>query len=317
MIITLSLNPSIDYILQVPEIRLEDTLRAEYDYFQSGGKGINVSRVLTRLGIANEAWGFCGGDTGKWLRSFLNEEHVLHRFIETTAETRINIILTEQSTQCQLRVSAPGNQIKYSEERALVECFHTLPVSTQWVSLGGSLPPGISPGITRKLIEACQEKGVPVVLDADGDTLKDGLQGRPCLIKPNQYELERLLDRPVRDMKDIIHGARSVIHEGLVEMVVTSLADAGAVLVTKDLAYYGKAPKVPVISKVGAGDSMVAGLLKGFIDGKSLEDTLRIGIAAGTAAVMTPGTELCLKHDFESLLPQVTVELVTEANSLA
>lgn len=311
MIITLTLNPSIDYIMQVPAIGSEDTLRAQYAFFQAGGKGINVSRVLTRFEIPNEAWGFCGGDTGRWLRSFLEEDQVPHAFTETQAATRINTILTDMSTHRQIRVSASGGTVLSSEEHALIDRFKHLPTDVQWVCLGGSVPPGLTTGCMRKLIEMAHNQGVPAILDADGEVLKAGLQGKPYLIKPNQFELERLLGKAVQSTPDMIDGARSLIGQGLVQVVVISLAEAGALLITQEKVFHGKAPSVPVVSKVGAGDSMVAGLIRGIVEKASFEEILRMGIAAGTAAVMAPGTELCRVEDYRELLPRIEIQSVS------
>lgn len=312
MIITLTLNPSIDYIMQVPQIEVEDTLRADNAFFQAGGKGINVSRVLTRLHVPNRAWGFSGGDTGHWLRAFLDKEQVGHDFVPIRANTRINPIITESGTYRQIRISAPGGMVQPEEEDLLLDRFKQLSSrEIQWIALGGSHPPGLTSYCTRRLIEQANRQGIRCILDADGEILKEGLQGKPYLIKPNQYELDRLLNQKTESVFEIVEGARSLIHQGLVEVVVTSRAKADALLITKDLVIVGKVPQVPVLSKVGAGDSMVAGLIKGLVEEASLKDMLRMGIAAGTAAVMTPGTELCRPEDYEKLLNQVAVEALT------
>jgi 1-phosphofructokinase family hexose kinase len=309
MIITLTLNPSIDYILRVPQILVEDTLRAEKAVLQAGGKGINVSRVLTRLGINNIAWGFCGGDTGNWLRQYMDDEKVPHDFTQIRTATRINTIITEASTYKQIRISAPGGEVSDEEADILVEKFRQLPSDVHWVALGGSHPPGLSSSCTRRLIESANAQGARCILDADGTILKEGLKARPYLIKPNQYELERLLGHPVENTGDIVAGARSLINDRLVEVVVTSRAEAGALLITRDQVFLGNAPNVPIRSKVGAGDSMVAGIMTGLVTGAPFEEILRMGIAAGTAAVMTAGTELCHRPDYENLLKETRIEV--------
>lgn len=310
MIVTLTLNPSMDYILQVPRLGQEDTLRAQTAFFQPGGKGINVSRVLTRLNTANIAWGFCGGDTGRWLTASLDCEHVAHAFIETAAQTRINPIITDLSTHQQIRVSAEGGPIAPEERDALFQRFQPLPGNVRWMALGGSLPPGIPPKVMHALIERARAQGVPCMLDADGEVLKQGLTGKPYLIKPNQYELQRLVGYEISSTAEMVASARALIQQELVQVVVISLAEAGALLISSDTALKGQAPSVPVMSKVGAGDSMVAGLMKGLLEEVSLEAMLKMGVAAGTAAVMTPGSELCHLSDYEILLSQVTVESV-------
>ncbi len=308
MIITLTLNPCIDYILQVPQILMEDTLRAQYAFFQPGGKGIHVSRVLKRLGVETIAWGFCGGDPGRWLQSYLDEEQVSHDFINTQGATRVNTILTEATTHKQLRVSAPGKPLQNQEEQILLDRFRNLPTSTRWITLGGSLPPGIASHCIQKLIEHAQEQGIYCILDADGEVLKAGIQGRPYLIKPNQFELERLLGKSVTSQPEMIACARELIHQGLVQVVVISLGKAGALLVSRDQAFHAKAPDVRVLSKVGAGDSMVAGMAKGLLEEASLQEVLRMGVAAGTATVLVPPDELCQAYQYQELLPQVCIE---------
>ncbi len=308
MIITLTLNPSIDYIMQVPFLRLEDTLRAQNAFFQAGGKGINVSRVLTRLDVENTAWAFAGGNTGGWLETILKEESVHFDFIETKASTRINSIITELSTHKQLRVSAPGGLLKDGEEDLMMAKIQSIPKEVQWFSLGGSLLPGLTTSCMRKIIERVKAQGIPCILDADGDVLKEGLQAKPYMIKPNQFELERLFGKPIANQNDIIEAGQSLIKQGLVEVVVTSLGKEGAYLISKDHVFMAKAPDVPVLSKVGAGDSMVAGMIKGLLAHADLADVLKMGIAAGTAAVMTPANELCQAEGFNQILPLVHVQ---------
>lgn len=307
MIITLTFNPSIDYILQVPEIRMEDTLRAREAYYQPGGKGIHVSRMLTRLGVENTAWAFCGGETGNWLLSYLDEERIQHDFIRTAGQTRINMILTETATHKQLRVSSPGDPVTNTEQHILLDRIRNLPGNTCWLVLGGSLPAGISPDFVREVIQTAKAQDVCCVLDADGDVLKQGLQAGPDLIKPNQYELERLVGHPVRTVEETVAASRQVIEQYGVRFVVTSAAEAGAVLVSREAVYSGKAPKVDVISKVGAGDCMVAGLVKGLSEKVSPDEMLRMGIASGTSAVLMPPDELGQRIDYDALLSQVDI----------
>lgn len=311
MIITLTLNPSIDYIMQVPEIHAEDTLRASAAFFQPGGKGINVSRVLTRLGVVNRAWGFCGGDTGQWLRDDLAMEEVPHEFIQTRQETRINTIITEVSTHKQIRVSAKGGEIHHVELQSLKKALAALSSDVSWLVMGGSLPPGVESDIYRKLIAQAKAKGISCLLDADGESLTQGLKANPDVIKPNRYELARLLDRPLESHKAMVEGAKELIDSGQVAMVVVSLDKSGALLVSKDEVLYGEAPQVEVKSKVGAGDAMVAGLVYGFDKKLPLEDTLKHGLACGTAAVITPGTELSRMEDVNQLYPQIQVKAFT------
>ncbi len=307
MLMTLTLNPAIDYLITVPEISLEDTLRAKTVLFQPGGKGVNVSRVLHRLGVENIASGFCGGDTGQWLRSFLDDEGVSHDFVAVESQTRVNTIITEQHERGQLRISAPGGRIRNDEWHLLCERLRNLPGDIRWVTLGGNVPPPLEASALRELLELLNTRGVSTVVDADGAVLQEALAASPFLIKPNRYELERLTGRSMATLDDVVGASRSLIQAGKTQAVVTSLAEAGAVLVTDDEVLTAKAPEVDVMSKVGAGDSMVAGVLKALCEEAPWEEVLRMGVAAGTATVMNPANYLLQAYQYEDLLAQVEV----------
>ncbi len=307
MIYTLTLNPSIDQHILIKKLVKDDKIKAESIRRDPGGKGINVSRVIKELGGDTKAFGLIGGYAGHMLKSLLDHEKIEYQFCEISCETRINFILTDRSDGSQTRISSPGPRMTSPCVHRLIDTIeHIKPRPSYW-AIGGSLPPGIPNDTYKKLIKYLHTKKEKCVLDTDDKALKIGLEARPFLIKPNEYELERLIGRSCKTNKDLLMAGKKLSEKA--EIVAISLGKKGAIIVTQNKAWHlHSVSRVKVQSKVGAGDSFIGGFLKALADGEDLETASRWAVAAGTAAVMREGTKLCQKKDVIKLFKSVKLK---------
>lgn len=299
-VVTVTLNPAIDKSCSVDQVAPDRKLRCSQPAFDPGGGGINVARVIRRLGGDTLALWTCGGPMGELLAGLLDEEGVPHQPVHIAGLTRENFIVFERTSEQQYRFGTPGPPLAEDEAERCLQQVRSLDPAPEFLVLSGSLPPGLADDFYGQLIRQAS-KSSRVVLDASGPALTRGLTEPVFLIKPNLRELGQLAGHEIEDESQIREVAQELIGDGRVQVVVTSLGSAGAVLVTSSGAAHISAPTVPIRSKVGAGDSTVAGIVFGLAQGRSLFDAVRLGIAAGAAAVMTEGTELCRRSDTERL----------------
>ncbi|MGL4610191.1 MAG: 1-phosphofructokinase [Trueperaceae bacterium] len=305
MIHTVTPNPALDLTYRVPEIKIDDKIRAHDVIRAAGGNGINVSRVAARLGHETVAMGFIGGRSGEEIEDLLKAEGVRTWFTQHKEATRTNVIIQDDKSQ-QIRVSGKGATVTQDEVECLVSNIMDLRKPDFLVISGGLLegmPKDFYIAVTRYAVR----DGIPVAADADGDALRSAVQGGVYLIKPNHYELGRLTHIEVKTHSDAVKAAKKVLDQG-VEVVVCSLGPSGAVLVTEKEAWQATPPTIKVDSAVGAGDSLLAGVLVAKGDDKPWDEVLRLGVACGSATAMSPGTDLCYVKDIEMILPQVKLE---------
>ena len=307
MIGTVTLNPSVDQHLTVPRFVKDDAIRAVSVRRYAGGKGINVARAIHELGGAGCAFGVVGGFPGQMLTHWLDEAGIAHHFLSVREDTRINTTITDLSDRTQTHIRTPGPKVSPVELERLADHLMTCrPQPGFWV-LGGSLPPGVPDATYKDLIERLESTGARCVLDTDDEALTEGLDATPFLIKPNEHEFQRLTGEPPKSEAQIVAAARRVVARG-VQVVLVTLGPRGAVAVTAGEAFRVTTPPVEVKSRVGAGDSTIAGLLVALEREATLPEAVRYGVAAGTAAVLSEGTTLCARRDVERLLPQIRVE---------
>lgn len=304
MIHTVTVNPALDLTYRVEEIRFDDTTRASKVHRAAGGKGVNVSRVATRLGHATVAMGFAGGRAGDEILDLLRGEAVRTWFARHDAPTRTNAIIQDDAGH-QLRVSGPGPKVRVAEVEALVESIFDLR-APHFLVLSGSLLPGVPPDLYARLALRAAEDGVAVAVDADRE-LPAALEAGATVIKPNAYELGRLVGREVGDVASARAAAEEARAMGA-EIVVCSLGAAGALWVSGEGAWHAVPPKIALDSPLGSGDSLLAGLLVARADGADPAEALRLGVACGTATATTPGTDLCHRDEIDRILPEVRVE---------
>ncbi len=307
MIVTVTLNPAIDQTLVLPKFVAGDTLRVKSSRFDPGGKGINVSRVIKELGGDSVAMGFAPGGLGRYIEQTLESEGIACDFVHTKGETRTNITILDESRHVHTILSDPGPQtdLRYAEELKARLRKRLRP--GDWLVVAGSIPPPIGPGVYAEIIVEALQVGAHPVLDADGAALVAGVSARPEVVKGNRRELERLLGRHLDDEESTVEAAREVQALGIAKAVVTRGRE-GAVAAGNHSCLRGVAPRVRAVSAVGSGDAFLAGVVLTLSHGGSLAEALHLGVAAGTAAVLTPGTELCHRREVDILLPRVKVQ---------
>ena len=307
MIATITLNPSLDEHIMVHGLAVEETNRWVRRYRYAGGKGIDVSRAIHTMGGISMAYGFIGGLNGRAVEILLDEEGVLFSLTPIQQETRTNFIITDTKTHQQTRIGAPGPHISKGELERFLNKMRKIHPSPDLMAAGGSVPPGVPVNIYYQIVTEAKGFGVRIILDSEGQWLEEGIKAKPYLIKPNVREAEALLGRELPTEEAIIEAALDLCEMGI-EVVVISRGKDGIIATTKGSLFKAVPPPVKVRSAVGAGDCTIAGLALKLAYGEPLMEACRLAVAMGTAAVLTPGTELCHRVDVERLLPQVKVQ---------
>ena len=300
VIITVSFNPAIDKSTSVPVLIAEKKLNCALPVYEPGGGGINVARAIKKLGGEAVAVYLAGGYTGKTFTQLLTGEAVESIVTETKENTRENLVVLETASNQQYRFGMPGPTISEPEWQACLKSIEKIK-DVEYIVASGSLPPGIPTDIFARIAFIARKKNARLIVDTSGEALKQAVQAGVYLIKPNLGELSSLLGKEELNIELVDDAARTIIDKGKCEVVVVSMGPAGAMLVTKDLAVQIMPPAVKRKSTVGAGDSMVAGMVLSLAENKSLIETVQYGVASGTAATMNPGTELCRKEDADYL----------------
>jgi 1-phosphofructokinase family hexose kinase len=299
---SVTLNPALDEAIAIDALSLGGANRCAFDALDPGGKGVNASRVIHRLGRETVAYGFAGGVTGAWLRERLQIEGVRVEFEEVDELTRINIMLYERTAQRRTRVYLPGPHVTATKLAALLGKLDAIPPESTAI-LGGSVPPGVPDTIYRDLVTKLSEKGVKTLVDISGAALEAVLSAKPLLVKPNVEEAEALLGRPLGCDEDVVAAALEIRGRGA-EYVVISQGESGAIGVGPSGNWKAVAPRVAARSTIGSGDSMIGGLAIAFNEGASFKEGLRLGTATGAATAMVRGTQLCSAAQVEQLLSQ-------------
>jgi len=299
-IVTLTLNPALDKSTEVQHLVPEQKLRCASYRLDAGGGGINVSKAIKRLGGDAVAVFPEGGRNGAVIVELLNELGVHSQTLKLPGETRENISVYETATQSQYRFTAPGLHLDESQADACLAIVKGL--KPHLLVASGSLPPGLPNTYYEKVARFAHDIGAKLVLDTSGAALRAAANEGLYMLKPNLAELSALADVDKLEMNKVDDAALDIIKQGKCEVVVVSLGAQGALLVTQEGFEHIPAPMVKKSSTVGAGDSMVAGMVWALSEGKSLQEMARIGVACGTAATMNPGTELFHTADVWRLL---------------
>ena len=299
-IITITFSPCIDKSTSIPALVPEKKLRCSAPKLEPGGGGINVARAIKKLEGEAIAIYPTGGYTGKHFNALLANEEVPAIIIESKNETRENIVVLDESTNQQYRFGMPGTELLEREWRQCLDKIEQIN-DVEFVVASGSLPPGVPLDIYARLAVITKKKNAKLIVDTSGDALKHAAEEGVYLLKPNLGELSSLMDMEKINEKKIDEVAQIVIQKGFCELLVISMGEKGAMLVTKNEIHKVIPPSVRRKSTVGAGDSMVAGIVLALSQGKTLRTALQYGVACGTAATMNTGTELCRKEDAEEL----------------
>ncbi|EFR44116.1 1-phosphofructokinase [Streptococcus pseudoporcinus] len=301
MIYTVTLNPSIDFIVRIDHLETGSVNRMASDDKFAGGKGINVSRILQRLDIDNIATGFIGGFTGQFIEESLRSEQIITNFIPVKEDTRINVKI---KSDLETEINGAGPEISDFELQAMKEALSKLS-DNDTVVFAGSAPSNLGNTIYNELIPIVRSAGAQIICDFEGQTLLDALAYHPLLVKPNNHELEAIFKTSLKGLDDVETYARKLIDRGA-QNVIVSMAGDGALLVTQDASYFAKPIKGTVKNSVGAGDSMVAGFTGQFVRTKNPIEALKWGVACGTATAFSD--DLATSNFIEETYQKVEVE---------
>lgn len=310
MIYTVTLNPALDKTVEIPSLTVDSVNRITTMRTDPGGKGINVSKVIDKLGGKSIATGILGGDTGNAIESALKTMGLKTSFRFVEGETRTNLKVIDPVNHTNTDINEPG--VTVSEEilnEVLRELLKKV-VSGDIVVLSGSLPKGSPKNTYHTWVKACREAGAKVILDADGDLLIAGMEASPYLIKPNNHELSGIFGRTLETPQELEKAARELMEKHGIGKIVVSMGGAGALYVTAEQTVYAEGLKVPVGSTVGAGDSVVASLAVAEESGMSLEETVRLSTATGAANVMCSGTQAAEYDVIKGLIPKVVIHRI-------
>ncbi len=315
MILSVTLNPCVDVTLITKGLKANDTNRIQSKEVDAGGKGVNLSRVAAEIGGQTFATGFLGGANGQLVHRVMEEQGLPNEFVETAVETRMNFSVEDGTGKPPTTFNAPGDPVSEDEWRKLLAIVEGKLVSGGWMTLGGSIPPGVPADAYEILFTKAKAAGMRVMLDADGELLRNGIKLAPDFIKPNQNEASRYLGYQVKSIHDGIEAVQE-IHRNMVKggavnpLAVISLGANGALACQEDKVFRAYGVRIESKSTIGSGDSFVAGVLVALQRGDRLEHALMFGNACGAATAMTDGTEIARKDVVKDLIAQVKVERV-------
>lgn len=304
MIYTVTLNPALDKTVEIPGMALDTVNRITEMRTDPGGKGINVSKVIAKLGGESRAVGILGGESGRTLEKLLEGEPFATRFRFVEGQTRTNLKIIDREGHTNTDINEPGLTVTDVDLDALLHELLAELRPGDIVVLAGSLPKGAPQDTYRSWTAACKKAGARIFLDADGALLAEGIKAAPYLIKPNDDELSRLAGKKLETLEELTAEGRRLLERGI-ERVVISLGGRGALYLRRGSTIYAEGLRVPVGSTVGAGDSVVAALAYAEAQGLSEEEAVRLSTAAGAANVMCSGTQAAEREAVEALLPKV------------
>ncbi|WP_315372505.1 1-phosphofructokinase [Paenibacillus xylanexedens] len=303
MIYTITLNPSIDYIVEVDELKLGGLNRMNRDLKLPGGKGINVSRILNQLGADNTAIGFLGGFTGRFINDKLQEDNIRTDFVTIADDTRINIKLKHGE---ETEINGLGPAISAEEAEQLLHKLSSLQKG-DIVILSGSVPPSLGKDFYDRLIKVCKQTGAEFVIDTTGPALMEALEHAPLLVKPNHHELAELFGVTINTREELVLYGRKLLEAGA-KHVLISMAGEGALFITKAEVHHANVPKGTVKNSVGAGDSMIGGFVGTYVQRGNLLEAFRTGVASGSATAFSD--DLATRELIDELRNQVTITTI-------
>ena len=266
---------------------------------------MNVCRAIKKLGGESLLLYPVGDLTGKMLQKLLDREGLNHRPFPIEGMIRESLVVLEESTGRQYRFGMPGPEFQVKEWEQFLTALSDMDPEPEYLVASGSLPPGVPADFYARVARLGKNRGAKVIIDVSGKAMKSALEEGVYLIKPNVREFRELVGKDIREEAQIKAAAQQLVKDGRCELLVISLGAAGALMVSEEVTERILPPTVPIVSKVGAGDSMVAGIVLSLARGKPLRESVLFGVAAGAAAVMTPGTELCRREDAERLYESI------------
>ncbi|MBN1382918.1 MAG: 1-phosphofructokinase family hexose kinase [Deltaproteobacteria bacterium] len=306
-IFTLTVNPAVDKNTATDHVMAEHKVRCENPSHESGGGGVNVSRAIKKLGGESTALYMAGGLTGKLLESLLERDGLACCAVPVNGWTRESLTVYEKATGLQYRFSMAGPELAEAELEICVDRLARADPRPDYIVASGRLSLNAPPDFYARVARTGREMGAKVIVDTSGEALRLAIEEGLFLVKPNLRELSDMAGYELKHEEDHEKAAMNIVKTGKCEAVVLSMGASGALLALSEGCTRIRSPVVPIMSKVGAGDSMVAGIVLSLARGRSLPDAVRYGVAAGAAAVMTPGTQLCNREDTERLFRQISL----------
>jgi 1-phosphofructokinase family hexose kinase len=291
LIVTVTLNAAMDRTLSVPNYQLGHRHRASSGMASAGGKGINVARALKRLGVPVVCTGLAGGRNGTQIVEDLTNEGILNDFVRINAESRTSVAVLDPISNVYTEINEWGPEVSEGELEILAGKLEYLSQSAELIVLAGSLPRGVARSFYADTIRELTRRGVPVVLDSEGEPLRLGVEAEPYLVAPNREEAEALVGHEFADERELADGLDEIAHLGAKNVLLT-MEEGCFALVHEgrdEVRFYAQAPRLEPISTVGAGDVLLAGFLAARVNGRPVEDALRSAVAAGAASVLEPG----------------------------
>ncbi|MEI0445750.1 1-phosphofructokinase [Brachyspira intermedia] len=306
MIYTLTLNPAVDYYMDMNKLEEGELNKVNTSYTLAGGKGINVSKVLKNFGLESVALGFCGGFTGDYIKTDLNKYGIKENFIALEQNTRINVKIKTGKKETEIMGKSP--KILQENIDQMLSIIDNNIQDNDILVLSGSVPSSVKEDIYKDIIQKTKSKNnVKVILDSRENAFKIAVKENVFLTKPNRKELSEYFGRDIKTVYDIITYARKLVEDGS-ENVIVSLGKDGSALVNKDGSYIGNAPEGNLVSSVGAGDAMVAGIVYGISQNLSVFDSYKYAIASGTATAFSEG--LTTLENMNNLLDKVEIKQI-------
>ena len=308
MILTVTLNAAVDKTYRIEGFQIDRVHRPSEWRVEAGGKGINVARVYHTLGGAPLATGFLGGYNGRFVAEALRREQIEGRFVSTREESRVCIAVVDPVSATQTEINEPGPMVRPAELRRFLALFDRLLAETspRYVSLSGSIPPGVPVGIYADLASRAAGRGARCILDASGDPLRLGVEARPWMLKPNRFELCSLVGASLQGVEQFAQAAAGLVRSGI-EVVAVTLGAEGAILATNEGLWLATPPEVSFVSAVGSGDSFVGAFVHVLERGGSLVDALRMGVGAGTANATVYGSGFCSAESIREVASKVAI----------
>jgi len=309
LILTVTLNAALDRTVAVPNFQLGRRHRAVESRTVAGGKGINIARALSRLGRPVIASGFAGGPTGTRVLEQLHEESVLTDFIRIAAETRVNLAVIDPTSGEQTEINERGPAVSPEEVKRLFDRISYLSGGVKLCVLAGSLPPGAGADLYARLIKDLIERGILVVLDAEGEAMLAGLRAGASVVTPNEAEAEELVGQEFADRGDLVQGLTELVRLGAGEAVITRPEGCVAVIDEDGGRRFLEVQTAPLepVSTVGSGDAFLAGYAAARYDGRSPADCLSYGVACGAESTQHFGAGTVDRRQVERILPNVEV----------
>lgn len=310
MIVTVTLNAAVDRTLSVPSFQIGQRHRASVGFTSAGGKGINIARALKRLGAPVVATGLAGGRTGTLIVEELTAEGILNDFVRIREESRTSTAVLDPTSNAYTEINEWGPDVQEDEVEILRDKLAYLCQGAEFLVLAGSLPRGVEPGFYGELIREANRRGVATILDAEGDALRLGVEAEPHLVSPNMREAEGLVGHEFSDSEDLAGGLDEIAELGARNVLITLETGCYAFLREDrdDVRLRADAPIVEPVSRVGAGDTLLAGFVAARLTGRTFEESVRAGVGAGAASVLEAGPGRFDPREAGRLASLVTLE---------